>query len=490
MTTEIRDVAALAPAWDNYFRNEVVTREWTEADEMVVQAAQDAGERDRGSGKLRLRLHPDQWKTIHARERFIFVIAGSGGGKTIFAPRWMYVQIKRRELLPVEDQTYLVFAPSYKVLKRATLPAYIRLFHAMRLGVFKRGDLVYELRNGGRIHFGSCDNPESLEGVHPLAAHGDEIGQTSVSAEVWETVRRRLGFHEGRFLGTTTPYNMGWLKQQIVDPWTEGRAPDTTVISFPSSANPMYSRDELALLKATLPAWKYDMFYGGLFARAEGLIFPIFDAERHIETPFTIPAGWNRYAGQDFGLRHPTASVFGTLDPRPYPNDVLHLYGEYRQSERSTPEHVKDIKALATAFSDKERAAKLKKMWADPRSVQLIADYKAAGLPIEPAHAGPGSVKATIQEVYTRLKENADDGLPRLRLFRGMLPGWIDEVDDYSWAKDAAGNPTDVPVEYADDEMDCTRYLCDGVKAVVHSELPPLRAPDAPIAAGMWNRPL
>jgi len=356
----------------------------------------------------------------------------------------------------------------------------------MRLGTFKRGDLVYEVRNGARIHFGSCDNPESLEGVHPLAAHGDEIGQTSVGSDVWETVRRRLGFQEGRFLGTTTPYNVGWLKQQIVDPWSEGNAPDTRVISFPSSANPMYPREELELLKRTLPRWKYDMFYGGLFAHAEGLIFPIFDAARHIETPFAIPSTWNRYAGGDFGLVHPTAALFGALDPRPYPDDVLHLYAEYRQAERSTPEHVRDIKARA--------GGKLKKMLADPRSVQLIADYRAAGLPIEGASAGPGSVKATIQEVYTRLTENASDGLPRLRVFRGLLPMWLDEQSSYSWAKDAAGNPTDKPVEYADDLMDCTRYLCDGLPKR-HSRALPSAGPSAgadsrPMSAGILSRPL
>ena len=54
--------------------------------------------------------------------------------------------------------------------KRATIPAYIRLFHALRLGTFKRADLVYELRNGAKVYFGSCDNPESLEGLHVRAA--------------------------------------------------------------------------------------------------------------------------------------------------------------------------------------------------------------------------------------------------------------------------------------------------------------------------------
>lgn len=71
------------------------------------------------------------------------------------------------------------------------------------------------------------------------AAHGDEIGQNSVSLEVWETVRRRLAFYEGRFLGTTTPYNLGWLKQHVVDPFLRGVATGLRVVGFPSTANPM-----------------------------------------------------------------------------------------------------------------------------------------------------------------------------------------------------------------------------------------------------------
>lgn len=479
-------IAPLAPAWSDYLTSldddEHVDDKWTDRDEAVVREAEADAERNR-ENILKLVLHTGQIVTMNAIERFIFMIAGTGGGKTIFAPRWMYREIAKHQNEPIETQNYLVFAPSYKVLKRATLPAYVRLFHALKLGVFKRGELVYELRNGGKVYFGSCDNPESLEGLHVRAAHGDELGQNSVSLEVWETVRRRLAFFEGRFLGTTTPYNLGWLKQHVVDPFVAGLTRGIIrVIGFPSIANPMYPREEFERMRATLPRWKFRMFGLGEFDRPEGLIFDIFDEARHVCDPFSIPPKWHRYAGQDFGLKHPTGTLFGTLDPRPYPNDVLYLYSEYRRSERATPEHVADIKKIG---------GQITKMWADPRSVQLVKDYRAAGLPIEPASAGPGSVKATIQEVYTRLKENADDGLPRLRIFRGLLPGWQDEVERYEWAKDAAGNPTDKPVEYADDLMDCTRYLCGGINGPKSEDLPKpsARAERArPIAAGLMEK--
>ena len=474
----------LAPAWTEYLsqlaEDERVGPEWTERDETILREAERDAER-KPETVIRLALHVGQIVALHARETHVFVVAGTGAGKTIFAPRWLYREIERHQSEPIESQNYLVFAPSYKVLKRATLPAYIRLFHALRLGTFKRGDLVYELRSGAKVWFGSCDNPESLEGLHVRAAHGDEIGQNSVSLEVWETVRRRLAFFGGRFLGTTTPYNLGWLKQHVVDPVRRGEAKGIRVIGFPSTANPMYPREAFELARATLPRWRFRMFHLGEFERPEGLIYDVFDETRHVIGPFSIPIEWPRYAGQDFGLKHPTGTVFGALDPRPYPDDVLYLYAEYRRSERATSDHLADIKRLA--------AGPLRRMWADPRSVQLIADYRAAGLPIEKGAAGPGEVKAGIQEVYTRLAEAASDGLPRLRVFRGLLPGWLDEVERYEWARDAAGNATDRPVEYADDLMDCTRYLCMGVKAHPRRALPRERAgAPEPIAAGIWTR--
>lgn len=479
-------VEALGPAWTDYLSqladDEDVGREWTERDERVLAEAERDAERDPDT-ILRLALHVGQIVTLQAREQHIFVIAGTGGGKTIFAPRWLYREIEKHQHEPVETQQYLVFAPSYKVLKRATLPAYIRLFHAMRLGTFKRGDLVYELRNGAKVYFGSCDNPESLEGLHVRAAHGDEIGQNSVSLEVWETIRRRLAFFGGRFLGTTTPYNLGWLKQHVVDPFRRGVAAGLRVIGFPSTANPMYPRDEFERARATLPRWRFRMFHLGEFERPEGLIYDVFDEERHVIDPFEIPATWARYGGLDFGLKHPTAGVFAALDPRPYPDDVLYLYAEYRRSERSTSEHVDELKRLGGA---------VRKIWADPRSVQLIADYKSRGLPVEKGAAGPGEVKAGIQEVYTRLAESASDGLPRLRIFRGLLPGWQDEVERYEWARDAAGNALDRPVEYADDLMDDTRYLCMGLKRPRSSALPPLGSASGarPAMAGLMSRPM
>jgi hypothetical protein len=416
-------------------------------------------------------LHIGQLRAFVSLKRFIFVVAGTGGGKSMLGPRWMYNEIQRYQDEPVEKQEYLVFAPSYKILKTATLPRYLRFFHTLGLGEFKRADLVYILRNGARVYFRSCDNPESLEGIHARAAHGDEIGQDSVSLTVWETVQRRLGLYMGRFLGTTTPYNLGWLWKAVIRPWVDGKLDDVQVIRFPSFLNPAYPKEEFRRAARTMPPWKFRMFHLGEFHRPEGIIYDKFDEALHVIEPFAIPSHFLRFQGTDFGLDHPTAAIFGALDPRPYPNDVLYLYAEYRDRQKTTREHAREML---------KRGGAVKKAFADPHAVQLIADYRGEGIKME---KGIAEFDAGVIAVSTRLAEN------RLKVFSTCLL-WQDEVERYRWARDNDGNPTGKAIEFDDDLMDATRYLCMGLKDFRAGLMPSAPSADRerPIAAGILER--
>jgi hypothetical protein len=418
-------------------------------------------------------LHAGQIDAWLSPARHVFVIAGTGSGKSTMAPRWMGRELSRFAHEDPITQNYLVFAPSYKVLKRATLPAYLRFFHALRLGRFKRGELVYEVRNGANVYFGSCDNPESLEGLHVRAAHGDEIGQDSVSLAVWETVRRRLGFYEGRFLGTTTPYNLGWLKRSVVDPWKAGNAPDTDVVSFSSIANPTYPLEEFKRRRREMPLWAFRMFHLGEFERPLGLVYDVFDEHRHVVEPFPLPLSWPRSAAMDFGLKDPTAVLFGAHDPA---NDVVYLYAEYKRAARATKDHAEDVKRIAGGL--------VKRWYGDPEDPQLIVEYRSHGIPLVVAN---NDLLGGIQEVYSRLATD------RLRVFRGALPHWQDEVERYQWQRrpDEEEATKDKPKDGDNHLLDCTRYLLLGFRAPRAGDLPEKssRIDDArPISAGMMER--
>ena len=111
-------------------------------------------------------------------------------------------------------------------------------------------------------------------------------------------MQRRLSIHQGRALITTTPYYLGWLKTEVADRAESN--PDYDLIRFESTANPAFPPEEWARAEATLPGWKFDLFYRALWSRPAGLIYDNW-TEADKVAPFPIPPDWPRYAGIDFG---------------------------------------------------------------------------------------------------------------------------------------------------------------------------------------------
>src|SRR5436305_14072646 len=98
------------------------------------------------------------------------------------------------------------------------------------------------------------------------AAWLDEAGQKKFRVGSYDAVQRRMAIHQGRILITTTPYDLGWLKQRIYDPWQAGDE-RIDVIRFESIENPAFPREEYDRAKRELPRWKFDLFYRAIFTR-------------------------------------------------------------------------------------------------------------------------------------------------------------------------------------------------------------------------------
>lgn len=243
--------------------------------------------------KLRLHLHKGQRKLWNSTARFNAAIAGSQSGKTVLGPPWLHREIQR-----CGPGDYLVVSPSYKLLAKKALPAFRRYFEdLLQLGTYHAGAAEFRFSEEGMrrmfgepkegevhepttVFFGHAQDPESLESVTAKAAWLDEARQKGFKLESWEAILRRLSLFMGRILITTTPYNLGWLKQKVWDKWKAGD-PDYLVVNFPSTQNPLFSKEEAARAKRDLPYWKYAMFYLGLFTRPAGLIYDSFDEKKN-----------------------------------------------------------------------------------------------------------------------------------------------------------------------------------------------------------------
>jgi hypothetical protein len=254
-------------------------------------------------------------------------------------------------------------------------------------------------------------------------------------------------------LGTTTPYNLGWLKTEIYDKWRAGD-PDYEVVQFKSLMNPRFPRAEYDRAKNTLPRWKFEMFYNGEFARPAGLIYEDFvddyrEGGGHMVHPFEIPAHWPRYVGIDFGAVH-TALLWIAEDTE---KEIYYVYRSTLEGNKTTPQHAKTAIEYA-------RCENVVRWTGGARSeTQQRWDWNAAGIPV--TESPIIDVEAGIDRVIELFKQK------RLFIF-DTCRGLIEELNTYSRELDSAGQPTEkIKDKETFHRLDALRYDVSALAASV-----------------------
>ncbi len=411
-------------------------------------------------GMLNIRLHAGQAKALRSTRRFILVLAGTQGGKTSFGPLWFLQEIKARG-----PGDYIVATPTFPLLELKLLPEFRRLFERqLKLGRYigsPTKKFVFTDEGAKRlfgdrhrpdvptqVFFGHAQDPDSLESATAKAAWLDEAGQKKFKRGSWEAILRRLSIHMGRVLLTTTPYGaFGWLKTELYDRYKAGDA-NVDVVNFESRMNPSFPRAEWDRAKATLPEWKFDLMYRGLLSKPAGLIYDVFDADRHVIEPFRVPEQWPRYLGLDFGGVN-TAATKWTRDPS---TGYLICYAEYHEGGRIAAEHAAALKAGGEVFARVVGGSRSEGQWR--------AEFAAGGLPV----AGPkfSDVEVGIDRVYGLIKQD------QVRIFDTCV-GLLDEVETYSRVIGEDGEPT----EEIEDKS--TYHFLDTVRYILGDLAGPMR---------------
>lgn len=395
-----------------------------------------------GTTELALHFHDGQARTWESEKRFVAMLAGTGGGKTTFGPHWLDREIKMKG-----PGDYLAVTATFPLLKMQMQPQFLEVFeHILALGTWREADKVFhshERLHGGpawRVIFGSATNPESLESATAKAAWCDEAGQHQFDRQAYEAIRRRVNIHQGRILFTTTLYEFGWFKTEIYDRWMAGD-PDIDVIQYDSTSNPAFSVSEYEKQKRMLPAWKFDLFYRGLFTRPAGLIYDAFDETVCKIKRFELPSEWPRYVGHDFGANN-TAALWYAQDPG---TGFLYLYREYLAGGLSAFDHAQRFISLSQGETIIRRAggANHEDGWRE--------SFTAAGWPI--VNPRLHEVEAGINRVYGWHQQN------KLFIFDDMT-GYLDEKLSYSRKLEDNYQPTmEINNKAHFHKMDAERYL-------------------------------
>lgn len=388
-------------------------------------------------GEMTLHLHRGQQRAWLSRKRFVCVIAGSQSGKTSFGPHWLLEEIRRRG-----PGDYIVATPTFPLLEAKALPEFKRLFeHHLDLGIYKASPTrQFTFSPDGErkifgavqdvptiVRFGYAADPDSLESMTAKGGWLDEAGQRTFKLGSWEAIQRRVALQQGRLLITTTPYSLGWLYDLIWLPWQEakGNHPDIDVINFDSTMNPAFSKAEYDRIQASMPEWKFDMFYRGRFTRPAGMIYGCFDRSIHTMPRFAIPDSWPRFLGMDFGGVNTAGIFFAEEQTEAGQKTGRYIgYREYLAGGRTAKEHVDALLKGEPRRPIAYGGSRSEGQWRN--------EFSAGGLAISPPVIV--DVEVGIDRVYGGINTNTFVLFDDLR-------GTIDQLGTYSRPVDDHGEP-------------------------------------------------
>lgn len=407
-------------------------------------------------GRLTLDLHPAQSALWDSTARFTYIFAGTQVGKTSFGPWWLWREVRRRGA-----GDYLAVSSTWPLFQKKMLREMREVFeHVVQIGRYWSASRVLELRDPdtgafwarrqddpmwGRVIMGTAEQGGSLESATALAAWEDECGQDEFDLAAHEAIVRRLSLSQGRLLGTTTLYNLGWTKTEVYDRWQAGD-PDYLVVQADSTVNPAFPRAEFERARRTLPEWKFRMMYQGVFDRPAHLVYSAYSDEPRERggcrvADFDLPPEWPRYVGVDFGAVH-TATVWLALDPD---RRVLYAYRETLEGGMTTADHAR--RGLERG------AAENVVTWVGgaPGETQQRADWTSAGVAVQAPR---------VADVETGIDRTI--GLfQALRLYVfDSCRGLRGELGSYRRKLDAQGQPTEqIDAREQYHRLDALRYV-------------------------------
>lgn len=414
-------------------------------------------------------FHRAQEFAYDSQRRIVAMIAGTQSGKTGFGPWWLYDELLRRG-----GGDYLAVTASFDLFKLKMLPSLREVFeNIFGIARFWSGDRILEIKNPvtgefmakrsddamwARIILRSAESLGGLESATAKGAWLDEAGQDSFGLDAWRAIRRRVTLYRGRMLLTTTLYNLGWLKQQVIDKAltggvttieqmgnggevevTDNAATDICLVQFDSIVNPLFPLDEYEHARATMPADEFEMFYRGRVAALRSLIYDCFD--RRIDTcpRFAIPPEWKRYMGLDFGGVH-TAAVFYAEEPT---TGVLYGYREYLAGGRTAKDHVEELLRGEPTRPLCVGGSKSEGQWRD--------EFRAGGLPVREPEIS--EVDLGLSRVYGAHKQHKI-------IYFDDLEGLLDQKGSYKRKRDKTGEITqEIENKNSFHFLDAERYI-------------------------------
>lgn len=363
----------------------------------------------------------------------------------------------------------LITAPTLPLLKRTSIKTFLdEIIPPPLLERFNKSEMEFTLTNGTVIYAVASDEETKLRSLNIAFAHMEEA--SGIKRSIYDQLLTRLRHHNGwnKCLIVSSNPDTNWIKDVLVQNdarknplHPEHEDYDPTIINYiwATKLNKYLPRDFIEKLSKGKPEWWIKRFLEGSFDHSSGMVYPeaascIIDDIPDFDK---LSKGWERTIKADFGIRNPTAVLFGAIDPK---EGVLYIYTEYYQANALLPQHAKAIKPKVNEAYEQ---GPVRFMVGDPAMQSRGADvlngrnvmqlYQEYNLYFSP---GNNNIDAGILRVNSYINRG------KLKIFRSCV-NLAREIVNYKYPEldmDDEKNLDEKPIKRNDHAVDALRYGC------------------------------
>lgn len=325
-----------------------------------------------------------------------------------------------------------------------------------------RADNMFEIRKNGRVNyfyiFGGKDesSQDLIQGITLAGAFFDEVALMPESFVNQATARCSVS-------GSKLWFNCNpegpshWFYREWI---TRSDARALNYLHFDLDDNWALSEDIKTRYRQQYSGVFYERFILGLWVIAEGVIYDMFDRQRHVKPLVRIaPLLTSKcYVSCDYGTQNPTVFLMWVkgIDHIWYCIREYYYSGRKMQKQKTDAEYVRDMQSF---IGD----AKPRAVIVDPSAASFIEALRQAGIPTILAK---NDVLDGIRQVAVCLNTDCI-------IYSEFCKNTIEEYGSYVWDEKAAARGVDAPVKENDHAMDATRYFVNTIlskKAVVRDK--------------------
>lgn len=369
--------------------------------------------------------------------------------------------------------TGLFSAQTLQQLKRTTLKTFFNeVCPPPLIESYNKSEGEIRLINGYVIYTIPTDDEEKLRSINAAHVHLEEASGIKRSIFDQLLTRMRDPFGKHRTIIVCSNPDVGWIREVFVQnemkkdenhPMHEEYNPAIKTFIWETKLNKYLPADFIEVNSKNKPDWWKKRYLEGNFDYSEGLVYNTI-GETFIEPysvdpektdRFGIPKNWERVVSMDWGIRNPTAVLFGAINPE---KGELVVYNEYYVAGKTLPEHVKTFKPLIeeiptglVRFMVIDPATKQRSNPIEGKSVQThLQEY---GLYFS---AGNNALDFGITKVGSYIE------LKKLKIYR-TCTNLIKEAISYKYPEldmdNFHENQDEKPIKANDHAMDAMRYM-------------------------------